>query len=295
VVRVRLADHGDRSVVFSGDLGRRHHPVLQPPGPIGAADIVVVESTYGNRHHDGTGGMEEFTEALASTLRRGGTVLIPAFAVDRTEVVLFRLRELVERGEIPSVPVFVDSPMALSALSVYRDAIDSGAEDVIADLEGGGAPFDPGGLVEVRDVEESKSLAGIDYPCVIVSASGMATGGRVLHHLARLLPDRRNTVILPGYQAAGTRGRTLAEGAREVKLLGRYVPVRARVVPLGAFSIHADQGELLDWVATAQPPPETVYVVHGEDESAAELRRHLEDDLDLVGVVARHLERERLD
>lgn len=295
VVRVRLADHGDRVVVFSGDLGRPQHPVLRPPGPIGAADIVVVESTYGNRRHDGTGGMAEFTEALAETLRRGGTVLIPAFAVDRTEVVLFRLRELVERGEIPSVPVFVDSPMALTALSVYRDAIESGAEDVIADLDGGGDPFDPGNLVEVRDVEESKSLAGIDYPCVIVSASGMATGGRVLHHLARLLPDRRNTIILPGYQAAGTRGRSLAEGAREIKLLGRYVPVRARVVPLGAFSIHADQSELLDWVATAQPRPETVYVVHGEDESAAELRRHLEEDLDLVGVVARHLERVRLD
>jgi metallo-beta-lactamase family protein len=123
----------------------------------------------------------------------------------------------------------------------------------------------------------------------------MATGGRVLHHLARLLPDRRNTVILPGYQAAGTRGRSLAEGAREVKLLGRYVRVRARVVPLGSFSIHADQAELLDWVGTAQPPPGTVYVVHGEDESAAELRGRLEDDLDLCSVVARHLERVRLD
>lgn len=295
VVRVRLADHGDRVVVFSGDLGRPHHPVLRAPTPIGTADVVVVESTYGNRRHDDEAGLDVFRDALGETLRRGGTVLIPAFAVDRTEVVLFRLRELVERGEIPSVPVFVDSPMALQALRVYREAIESGAQDVDPTLAALTDPFDPGGLVEVRDVEESKSLAGIDYPCIIVSASGMATGGRVLHHLARLLPDRRNTVILPGYQAAGTRGRSLAEGAREVKLLGRYVRVRARVVPLGSFSIHADQAELLDWVATASPAPDAVYVVHGEDESAAELRGHLEDDLDLCSVVARHLERVRLD
>jgi metallo-beta-lactamase family protein len=156
-------------------------------------------------------------------------------------------------------------------------------------------PFDPGQLVEIRDVEESKALARNDYPSIIVSASGMATGGRVLHHLARLLPDPRNSVILPGYQAAGTRGRLLAEGAREVKLLGRYVRVRAKVVPLGSFSIHADQGELLAWVGTASPAPEAVYVVHGEGDSSAELRDRLDQDLDLCAVVPRHLERVRLD
>jgi metallo-beta-lactamase family protein len=295
VVHVRLADHDDRTVVFSGDLGRPHHPVLQPPSPIGRADVVVVESTYGNRHHDDEGGMEQFRAALSETLGRGGTVLIPAFAVDRTEVVLFRLRELVEAGVIPSVPVFVDSPMALNALRAYRAAIASGAADIDPELAAMADPFDPGQLVEIRDVEESKALARNDYPSIIVSASGMATGGRVLHHLARLLPDPRNAVILPGYQAAGTRGRLLAEGAREVKLLGRYVRVRAKVVPLGSFSIHADQGELLAWVGTASPAPDAVYVVHGEGDASAELRDHLDQDLDLCAVVPRHLERVRLD
>jgi metallo-beta-lactamase family protein len=295
VLHVRLADHDDRTVVFSGDLGRPRHPVLVPPSPIGRADVVVVESTYGNRRHDDRAGDEEFRRALHDTLTRGGTVLIPAFAVDRTEVVLIRLGELMREGLVPSVPVFVDSPMALRALEVYRSAIASGAEDVDPSLAGGADVFDPGGLVEVRDVEESKALAGIDYPSIIVSASGMATGGRVLHHLARLLPDRRNTVILPGYQAAGTRGRLLAEGAGEIKLLGRYVRVRAQVVPLGSFSIHADADELLAWVATADPPPEVVHVVHGEAESAAELRDRLEHELDLCASVPRHLERVRLD
>jgi metallo-beta-lactamase family protein len=295
VVSVRLADHGDRTVVFSGDLGRPHHPVLAPPGPVGRADVMVVESTYGNRHHDDAEGMARFRDALHDTLGRGGTVLIPAFAVDRTEVVLFRLRELIAAGEVPSVPVFVDSPMALSALRVYREAIAAGAADIAAGLSDQPDPFDPGQLVEIRDVEESKALARNDYPSIIVSASGMATGGRVLHHLARLLPDRRNAVILPGYQAAGTRGRLLAEGATEVKLLGRYVRVRAKVVPLGSFSIHADADELVGWVHSATPAPDDVYVVHGEDESSAALRDRLQGELDLCAVVPRHLERVRLD
>lgn len=295
VVTVRLADHDDRTVVFSGDLGRPHHPVLRPPSPIERADVVVVESTYGNRHHDDAAGMVQFRDALHDTLARGGTVLIPAFAVDRTEVVLIRLRELIEAGELPSVPVFVDSPMALRSLGAYREAIRSGAADIDPSLAAEPDPFDPGQLVEIREVEESKALAFNDYPSIIVSASGMATGGRVLHHLARLLPDRRNSVILPGYQAAGTRGRLLADGATEVKLLGRYVRVRAQVVPLGSFSIHADQDELVGWVASATPPPETVYIVHGEEESSAALRDRLDEELDLCAVVPRHLERVRLD
>lgn len=295
VLHVRLSDHDDRIVAFSGDLGRAHHPVLVPPSPIGGADVVVVESTYGNRHHDDAAGMAQFRDALRDTLTRGGTVLIPAFAVDRTEVVLLRLRELVVAGEIPAVPVFVDSPMALSALRTYREAIAAGASDVDPGLAELPDPFDPGQLIEIHDVEESKALAHNDYPSIIVSASGMATGGRVLHHLARLLPDRRNTVVLPGYQAAGTRGRLLADGASEIKLLGRYVRVRAKVVPLGSFSIHADQDELVDWVSTASPPPDAVYVVHGEDESSAALRQRLDDELDLCAVVPRHLERVRLD
>ncbi|MFN7148306.1 MAG: MBL fold metallo-hydrolase RNA specificity domain-containing protein [Microthrixaceae bacterium] len=305
VLAIRLSDHDDRTVVFSGDLGRQHHPVLCPPAAIGRADVVVVESTYGDRLHDSTAagssgartsdGIAELRDAVVETVGRGGTTLIPAFAVDRTEVVLFRLRQLIESGEVPSVPVFVDSPMALNALRVYRRAIGSGAPDVTPGLAATSDPFDTGQMSEIREVEQSKGLAELDYPCIIVSASGMATGGRVLHHLARLLPDSRNCVILPGFQAAGTRGRQMADGAREVKLLGRYVRVRARIVSLGSFSIHADQGELLDWVGTAEPAPGIVYVVHGEPDAASTLSTLIEERLDVTSVVPRHLERVLLD
>jgi len=295
IVTVRLADHGDRRVVFSGDLGRPHHPVLAPPAPVGDADVIVVESTYGNRRHDDADTIERFREAITATVGRGGTVLIPAFAVDRTEVVLFHLRELLRRGEIPDVPVFVDSPMALNALRVYRSAIDDGSVDIAPGLGAHEDPFDGGSVTEVREPAESKALADNHFPSIIVSASGMATGGRVIHHLARLLPDHRNTVILVGYQAVGTRGRLLADGATEVKMLGGYVRVRADVVDLGAFSIHADQSELVDWLATATTAPDAVYLVHGEPKAAEALHDLVEAKLDWTCAVAGHLERVRLD
>jgi metallo-beta-lactamase family protein len=184
--------------------------------------------------------------------------------------------------------------MALRALAVYRRALREGAADVRPELVGGPDPFDPGDLHEVHDVEGSKALAFMDVPSIIISASGMATGGRVLHHLARLLPDRRSCVVLPGYQAVGTRGRLLADGASELKLLGRYVRVRAEVVPLGSFSIHADRDELVEWVGTATAP-EVVRVVHGEPDASSSLREQLERHLDVLAVVPRHLERVRLD
>lgn len=271
VVRVRLDDVGGRTITFSGDLGRPLHPILQPPAPIGASDVVVMESTYGNRAHDDQGSLEVLRDAVVRTARRGGTVVIPAFAVDRTEVVLFHLRELVESGQIPNLPVFVDSPMALAALAVYRRAIADDGPEIDPGLAALRDPFDTGDITEVHDVEESKSLAAIRVPCIIVSASGMATGGRVVHHLARLLPDHRNTVLLVGFQAPGTRGRSLADGARSVRMLGQDVPVRAEVVDIPAFSVHADHDELCRWLDTASPPPEVVYLVHGEPAASAAL------------------------
>jgi metallo-beta-lactamase family protein len=282
------------TVLFSGDLGRPGHPVLVPPRPPDDADVVVMESTYGGRHHDDAGALERLADAIVRTAARGGTVLIPAFAVDRTEVVLFHLREMMAAGTIPRLPVYADSPMALRAMQVYRDAIDRGDPDVRADLHGGPDPFDTGTLVEVRDVEDSKALADAPHPAIIISASGMATGGRVLHHLARLLPDHRNTVVLVGYQAEGTRGRRLADGDRELKLLGRYVRVRAEIAHVGSFSVHADHGELIAWLSTMATPPEAVYLVHGEPDAAATLADAIEDDLDLPAIVAQDLERIRL-
>jgi len=295
-VMVRLSDHDDRRVVFSGDLGRQEHPILEPPRPMGAADVAVLESTYGDRHHEDAGAIERFRDAILRTIRRGGTVLIPAFAVDRTEVVLYHLRRLVEAGELPEVPVFVDSPMALSALRVYRAALDRPGAGVHESLRGVDDVLGGSHVHEVRDVEGSKALADVRTPSIIVSASGMATGGRVVHHLARLLPDHRSSVLLVGFQAVGTRGRLLAEGAQELKMLGRYVRVRAEVVDLGSFSVHADQRELLGWLATADAPPEIVYLVHGEPDAAATLRELVEDGgRGPQAVVARHGERVRLD
>lgn len=292
---LRLADAGDRRIVFSGDLGRPRHPLLRPPAPIGAADIVVTESTYGDRRHDDAGAMDRLAEAITRTARRGGTVLIPAFAVDRTEVVLFHLRRLAAEGRIPRLPVYVDSPMALAALRVYRKALADGQPELLPDLSLLHDPFDAGDVHEVRDVMESKALADLRGPSIIVSASGMASGGRVVHHLARLATSHRNTVLLAGFQAPGTRGRLLADGVRQLKMLGRYVTVRAEVVDLQGFSVHADQTELLAWLETATPPPEIVYVVHGEPAAADALRHHVDRRLGLTAVVPRQGERVRLD
>ena len=290
---IRLAESG-RTVLFSGDLGRANHPLLVPPVPPDDADVVVMESTYGGRQHDDAGALDRFRDAITRTAGRGGSVLIPAFAVDRTEVVLFHLRALMEAGEIPRLPVYVDSPMALRALGVYRDALRRGADDVRPEWHGHDDPFDTGHLIEVSEVQDSKAIADIHFPVIIVSASGMATGGRVLHHLARMLPDRRNTVILVGFQAAGTRGRALADGQPEIKMFGSDVRVRAEVVDIPAFSVHADHDELLAWLGSATRPPDTTYLVHGEADASIALHDAIEDRLDWVAVAPRYLERVRL-
>ena len=289
IVTVDIDDHGGRTVVFSGDLGRDDHPLLVPPAPPDAADLMLVESTYGDRLHDDEDSLTRFTDVVARTLRRRGTVLIPAFAVDRTEVVLRHLAELTRSGAIPSVPVYVDSPMALRSLRTYRDALRDHADDVRTDVGddiGGGLD-----LRETPDVEGSKDIDRHHGAAIVISASGMATGGRVLHHLARHLPDPRSAVVLVGYQAAGTRGRALADGARSVKLLGSYVRIEAEVAVVDAYSSHADQAELLAWLARAPRPPETLFVVHGEPDAAMTLRDQVDETLGWTAVVARHGER----
>jgi metallo-beta-lactamase family protein len=295
-VTLRLGSGGGRRVVFSGDLGRPTHPLLRPPEPISAADSVVIESTYGDRtHEDEDACVDRFARAIRHTAEHGGTVLIPAFAVDRTEVVLLHLQRLVRAGAVPNLPVYVDSPMALAALAVYRRAIAAGDPEVRGEVAADPDPFDPGRLIEVHDVEQSKSLDAGTFPSIIVSASGMATGGRVLHHLARFLPHHRNTVVLAGFQAEATRGRLLQQGARVVKLLGHYVPVRARIVDISGLSVHADRGELLGWLRTAPEPPDTTFVVHGEPDASSSLREAIERDLGWTGVVPRFAERVLLD
>jgi metallo-beta-lactamase family protein len=273
-----VVDVGGVTVGFTGDLGRPSHPFLRPPAPRVDTDVVVTESTYGDRHHEEAGrAFERMAEAIRRTAARGGTVVIPSFAVDRTEVVLLALRQLRDEGRIPDLPVHVDSPMALSVLEVYREAVVNGDPDVRSgvDVELLDAMRD---VHEARSPLDSKALNALAYPAIIVSASGMATGGRVLHHLAARLPNRRDTVLLVGFQAAGTRGRSLADGAPTIRMHGRDVPVRAEVLSVDAFSVHADGDELMAWLEPGRPPTDT-FVVHGEPEASTTLAGRIEREL----------------
>ena len=295
-VTLTLDEPNGRTLFFSGDVGRPRHPLLRPPARPPAADIVVVESTYGDRHHeDEARALDRLAKAVVETASRGGVVVIPAFAVDRTEVVLMALRRLAAENRIPLLPVYADSPMALDVLDIYRRAIADQDPEIRPDLVLlNGDPFDPGKLEQVRSAEESRRLHELPGPAIIISASGMATGGRVLHHLARRLPNPRNTVVLAGFQAEGSRGRQLAEGARTVKMLGRYVPVRADIVEIDAFSVHADVNELLAWLGP-MPDPEIAYVVHGAPEASEALRRRLASRRGWTAVVPTSGERVRVD
>ena len=271
------------SVVFSGDLGRAEHPVLRPREIPRGADVVLIESTYGDREHFEPSGAdhEPLADLIRRTARRGGSVLIPAFAVDRTEVVLQTLTTLLRDGRIPALPVFVNSPMALAALGIYRDPRFAG--ELRPDLDAGSF-VDLPRLHEVRTTQESMKLNDPTVPCIIISSSGMATGGRVLHHLEHMLPDGRNAVVLAGYQAEGTRGRSLLDGAQHLKMHGRQVPVRAEVLADEEFSVHADRSELLSWLGALDPAPKQVFCVHGTSRSASALAAEAQAKL---GVSAR--------
>jgi len=258
-----------------------------PPPPPAAADVVVVESTYGDRSHP-VRDLQLLADVITRTVRRGGSVLIPAFAVDRTEVVLCALHELFRTNSLPQVPVILDSPMALHALDVYRKALAEGTVDVrpgAADL------LEPKQLRALTTAQESMTMNSPDYPSIIISASGMATGGRVLHHLRHQLPDQRNTVLLVGYQAFGTRGRSLLEGARALKIFGQYVPVRAEVADLQGFSVHADADEILAWLASMSGEPSLCLVTHGEPHASKALCDRIGSELGWPAVVPRQGER----
>jgi metallo-beta-lactamase family protein len=287
---VHLDLANDTSIVFSGDLGRPNHPLLRPPASIGFADWIVVESTYGDRVHDSDTAVEELASVIERTIARKGTVVLPAFAVDRTEVLLYHLHQLALAGRLPDVPVFVDSPMALSALAVYRTAISEGAFDLRPDTRSAEDIFDIPRLTETRDTEASKLIAGVS-PAIIIAGSGMATGGRVLHHLARCLPDPLNSVVLVGFQAEGTRGRHLLDGDTSVKIHGQYVRARAEICDLGGFSVHADANELLHWLGSADHEPKGVFVVHGEPPASETLSTRITQEYDWVSAIPRRGER----
>ena len=295
LISIEINSPRRRRILFTGDLGRPTHPILRAPAPPPAADVIVIESTYGDRIHDDAASRKRFEDAIARTIERGGVVIIPSFAVDRTEVILHELARLRDAGAIPGVPTFVDSPMALAALSVYEEAIARGSPEIRTDIAHEKSFFSGQNLTEIKTVAASIELNSKSGPMIIISASGMASGGRVLHHLKRRLPDRRNTVILVGFQAAGTRGRSLLDGAPMVKMLGEYVPVAAEIVDVPGFSSHADQNEIVNWLKLATVRPRIVYIVHGEPPASEALRARITHELGWNAVVPRNLEQVRID
>ncbi len=291
-IGIHLSECGT-DVMFSGDLGHSDHPLLLPPAPIGPADVVITESTYGDEVRPDADAEELLAEVINDAAKRGGVVLIPAFAVDRTEIVLWHLDRLIGSGRVPDIPVFVDSPMASRALDVYREEALAKSPEIRPQFHGQRL-FQHIRLTETTDVEESKKLNAMRGPMVIISASGMATGGRIIHHLANRIGNDRNAVVLVGFQAPGTRGDALRSGAHQIKIHGHYRPVRARIASV-ALSAHADQNDLIAWVSSAAPEPRIVYVNHGEPDGSSALVDALANQLHLTAVAPRPGERVRLD
>lgn len=270
---VELEYPGGR-LVFSGDLGRYGDPLMLEPRSIAQADYLVIESTYGNRVHGKESALEALQTIIMRTVRRGGTVVIPSFAVGRAQSLLFHLWQLKQAGRIPGdLPIFLDSPMASGAVDVYLRHL---ADQRLTRAEARSA-F--GVATCVTEVEQSKALDASPMPKIIVSASGMATGGRVIHHLKRYLPDPRNAVLFAGFQAMGTRGAAMLDGAPSVKIHGNYIPVRAEVDNLSMLSAHADADEILRWLGGFERPPRETFIVHGEPDAADALRLRIKDEL----------------
>jgi metallo-beta-lactamase family protein len=266
-------------VIFSGDVGRYDEPILNDPTPAFETDYLLLESTYGDRLHAEGNAKDELAEIINRTAERGGKIIIPAFAVGRTQLLVYYLRELEDEGRIPVLPVIVDSPMGASATKLYAKHKSDHDSDMQRLEKAGDNPLATQNFSLVQGRNGSKAINAMQGPAIIVSASGMATGGRVLHHLAQHLPDPASAVIFVGYQGAGTRGRRLQDGEKEVKIHGQMVPVRARIESIGSLSAHADANELLRWLGNFSRPPKTTFIVHGEPEASAALGERIVREL----------------
>ena len=266
-------DDGKRSILFSGDIGRPNDLVLAAPARLPGADYAVIESTYGDRTHEPGDPLATLGDVINRTAARGGTVVIPAFAVGRAQTLLYAIHLLKERGVIHHLPVYLDSPMAIDATRIYhahRDEHRLTPEQCEAMCHA---------ATIVNKPADSKALSARRGPMVIISASGMATGGRVVHHLKSFAPDHRNTILFAGYQAGGTRGATILQGAASVRIHGEEVPIRAEVASLGSLSAHADAGEILQWMRGFNTGPTLTFVTHGEPSAADAMRSRIEHEL----------------
>ncbi len=269
-ISLEIKGNGDRrTIVFSGDVGRRDKPILQDPAVIEEADYVIIESTYGNRLHKDR---KEIDDALAdivsSTKKAGGNIVIPSFAVERTQELLYHLSILLREGRIPAMPIFVDSPMAIRVTDVFEHHPEYFDEEMVALIRRRESPFDFPGLRETRTVEQSKQIAEHRGPAIIIAGSGMCTGGRIKYHLIDNITRKESTILFVGYQAFGTLGRHIVEGAENIRILGQRYDVKARVAQIHGFSAHADRNELLAWLSSLKKDPRHVFVTHGEPEAA---------------------------
>jgi metallo-beta-lactamase family protein len=289
-VQIAEPNREQLKVVFSGDLGRYDEPILNDPGPENDADYLLVESTYGNRVHERADPKVRLAEIINATAKRGGKLIIPAFAVGRTQLLVYYIRELEDEGRIPVLPVAVDSPMGSEATRLYLRHHEDHDFDMqrVENLQKNPLATRNFSLVQGRN--GSKALNSVQGPAIIISASGMATGGRVLHHLAQWLPDPASAVIFVGYQAVGTRGRRMQDGERQVRIHGEMVPVNAHVESMGSLSAHADSDELMRWLRGFKRPPRKTFVVHGELDSAGALRDRIASELGWQAVVPQYKE-----
>ena len=279
LVLLELEEAGDdgkgRRVLFSGDLGHYHQPIIRDPVEPPACDYLLVESTYGDRLHNSEDPKDALARVINEAAERGGPLLVPAFAVGRTQELLYYIRELEDEGRIPVLPVRVDSPMAAAATQIYQRNKDEQDEEYAGLLERHVQPLRTRSMVTASTREESKRLNEERVTRVIISASGMMTGGRVLHHARRILPDASATVLFVGFQAAGTTGRRILEGEREVRIMKETVPVRCHVESIGGLSAHADWKEVLHWLEPFKQAPRRTFTTHGEPESAREMAAHI--------------------
>lgn len=281
----RVELRGDKTVVvFSGDIGRPDDPIMNPPMPLEAADYLVLESTYGNRRHDTRDVLQLLGEVINRTAQRAGVVVIPAFAVGRSQMLLHYIRQLKDGGIIADFPVYLNSPMAVDATEIFYRYH---AEHRLT-LEQCAAACSVAKII--RTAEESKALNRRNGPMIIIAGSGMATGGRVVHHLKAFAPDPRNTILFAGFQAEGTRGAAMVSGAGSIRIHGEDVPVRAEIVALDSLSAHADYAQILDWLAKMKHAPRQVFVTHGEQEAAAAMAKHVEEELHWPARVPEYME-----
>lgn len=287
-----INENGKKTVVvFSGDIGRYDQPILNDPATPPRADVLLCESTYGDRDHEAGDATSLLADIVNRVAKRGGSIVIPAFAIGRTQTFMYYLRQLDDEQRIPRIPVYIDSPMALSATDLYvKYREDHDVEFSRLETGGDRDPLNIHQFHLTRSVEESKGINNVKTPCIIISASGMVTGGRVLHHLAQRLPDAKNAVILAGFQAEGTRGRALQEGAKVMHLFGGTVPVNAEIITLGQFSAHAGKSELLRWLSGLQTAPRKTWLTHGEPAAAQSLQVAIKEKFQWDVGVARYLD-----